>query len=824
MRPLIILLFACPCWVIAGPSPALSFTAATPVLKTASDEFTASPWFIYGPFLARDSAQSTDEKLFKDDSGKTIADSEISNEIIQGLLTKYGEKKGNQLPKVRLRSFGGLVDFYSLLDMVKPEGKVLDVFYACVVLHAPRTTDIYADIGYDDQIRGTANHEHLDISSASLGVRTPSNVSCIRLNEGPNLIVFRVINLGGQCGFSVELQKDLADAITVSARNNGITHGYCVTAERAPILNIPTEIPGIYFDYSLSHIAGGTVAKWSSLRNGEALDFLRKMEPGIYRGEVDIGGVKQEENVCIGDPADVVSKLRAERQVLSLDDKTSINFDALFTRMDLLLAPEVEKKGDREWEQKIAFTLSEIDSIIKAFAAGKEPFKDIPGLHIRAFRSNIDSQSEYYRIYYPENRSEDPQGPPLVVILPTIVDQLRPFIACPVVASHREALKMAKFAERYGAALLWPGYRTQPFGNPCDLAHIDEALSAALADYRINPNRIVIVAECSGGRLAVMCVGAWPERFAGVAFYDAVFTRNKAGQNESLGFERFHGSAAWQRELELAGRLDRFSHTPTYVLFDDAKPPGHGEIRDSVEFYDQLHAIGTHPRFVRRFDCYDQPHPYDAMIAWAVNQKRDAVMKSADMDVGGEKNMAQALAERFIVVEGTGGAASDKESVQRLSLAFQAAWEKTYFGGKCRVVRDSEVKELDETESNLVLIGNAQTNGVWRKLNDRLPVVLTGNHVRIQEREWDGDSLGIQVAVQHPQYAKRTVVLIGGENLSKVDFGTMDLSIDGWYAASVWKSSKEKAELVDAVRSLSEYSKLSSSDRREKLPENAATK
>lgn len=134
------------------------------------------------------------------------------------------------------------------------------------------------------------------------------------------------------------------------------------------------------------------------------------------------------------------------------------------------------------------FAESDIQSLLVTLAEGADPLRVRRGLQIRGFRSKIDNQILAYQLFIPEAH---PEGAPLpLVIQPsTVVQRDVPYVEGPVIGDPGAGYLMDKF----GYAMLWVGYRSQPYGSPLDFAHLDEVVKALSADFDIDPERLALL-------------------------------------------------------------------------------------------------------------------------------------------------------------------------------------------------------------------------------------------------------------------------------------------------------------------------------------------
>jgi hypothetical protein len=236
-------------------------------------------------------------------------------------------------------------------------------------------------------------------------------------------------------------------------------------------------------------------------------------------------------------------------------------------------------------------------------------------------------------------------------------------------------------------------------------------------------------------------------------------------------------------------------------IIHDGVDPGHGPLAHSVDLVEQARANGWTPRFDRVLaPSFVRTTVWEQQLAWLAQQVKKTsghpAPPVANASVG---PVCRAFAERFVVVEATGGSDTDREACRRTSLSFQDAWRRTQFGD-CRVMSDVALTAEEARDSNLVLIGNADTNKAWGRLAAKLPAHLKADSIDIAGHTFQGKDLAIQGVVVHPDYPDRRIVFIGSANLETAVFGTQELAIDGWFDYAIWQNVGGKAELIAAER------------------------
>jgi hypothetical protein len=234
-------------------------------------------------------------------------------------------------------------------------------------------------------------------------------------------------------------------------------------------------------------------------------------------------------------------------------------------------------------------------------------------------------------------------------------------------------------------------------------------------------------------------------------------------------------------------------------LHDGTAEEGHGELHYSLEFAAQAKVAGFQFAF-RQLPPTLHYHleAWSNMLDWMLPQRLDDRPKAPPAKASSPPGpIANAFAEPFIVVEGTGGDVSDQAGMQSISQAFQSVWRKIQYGS-CRVAKDRDLSDSDKAGYNLILLGNATTNSIWRDIESRVPAKIAPDGITIGAKKWTGTGLSVQAVFRNPFNPARLAVVIGAADLAAAHFGTMNLSVDGWFDFAVWRTQSEAAELVAA--------------------------
>ncbi|WP_334319765.1 hypothetical protein, partial [Termitidicoccus mucosus] len=508
-----------------------------------------------------------------------------------------------------------------------------------------------------------------------------------------------------------------------------------------------------------------------------------------------------------GNPLAMLDNVEKEIDKVLSHKKYYAHLNIIKKRLQISREDYIKRFGDsdipkkltgRGWQRRFIQELWDGEQALLDIEAGKEPFKHRPGLHLRGFVSGIDGNLESYRIYVPSTYSETGKQLPLLVLFPTATSAAQPFIDSPYIRDYDFADRMSALAEKNGVILLWPGYRKQPDGNLCETAHLGEVLESLKGDYNYDERRVVLMGACSGAAMAMDAVADWPGRFAGLAFLNPEFVLDQTMPEKVMSqFLRRKEFRNWYMQKR---GVSSFLHSksPDVFIINDGGDLGHGDLHASRSFERRAKQADA-PVDLQLRPKTEAQHlgAWDELMQWAVEQRRG--------DRGGilhrmrHNNMQDALTEQFVVVQGTAGFSDENRQINEIVDKIKEEWSKVCFG-PCRVAKDHELRDEDLSNMNLVLVGNASANGIWKKLEKRLGVEIAEDCIRWGTHTWNGRGLAIQLVVPAPDNNSRKIVLIGGHNLSVSRFGTLNLLRDGWFKCAVWgEGDLESPDLIEVI-------------------------
>lgn len=738
-------------------------------------------WLLAGPFVVKDESCAATSALHA------------------GLFPVGGLQA---VGTTRLRPFTAenVIDFRYSLDSWSIDASVADgpatACFAAVLLESDKPRRVFGAIGSDDEFQLWLNGQAVYGWKGRRTLKSAEDIVALDLHAGGNQLIVKVVNRNGWTGFSMRLEPTVDLAIQTKFQGDFGRFLASAVVERVEDLRLELA-HGLYGQEVSGPIREGEAVVGTILwREGERhAPELRGKIParGVLRIEAEIAGTPVAETIIVGDPGQVTSGLVGRVRRYPLDADQDLAVTALERRLKILLAPENMLPGQLEWCRKIVHAAEELIGMQEAMAAGRDPLRDIPGLHYRGFYSAVDGQPQFYRVFWPKNAAGKR---PLFMLMPTPLSANRPFIASTFAAKHLEAERLAELAESLQVAFLWPGYGCLPYGNPGDFAHFDAVLAHVQKLNSIDLEKIYPIGTCAGGMLALMSARRWPDRFAGVGILDGIYGRPTHRFDGDSGFGQVPAYRDWIAATSPSPAILHESSIPLRIVYDGAEP-GHGDLWNTERFLLEAQAAGVKPAFanIPQEFAYHVDGWRKIMTGLLSGRRRD--WAGSKRPPAADRSVASALAEPFVVVMPTAGSGEEQAGAKRLADAFLNAWKNSHFG-PCRLVADSELRPEQERDYNLVLLGNRAVNTAWRRLARDLPVVVESDGIGLRDRHWAGSGLTVQAVFPHPHYPARKVVVVGAGDLQRAGAGTMDLSIDGWFEYAVWNWKDNSAGLVEA--------------------------
>jgi hypothetical protein len=501
----------------------------------------------------------------------------------------------------------------------------------------------------------------------------------------------------------------------------------------------------------------------NTLRNG--FDYLGE---GFYRITYKSGAEEAHEYFLIGSPRKVFEDVKNSLAGYSWDEGARLNIEAQLRRGEILLDKTNYDMANREWQDKVVYTLGSLSDFLESRKQGATEFsRDIPGLHIRGFVSKIDQSKQFYRLYIPSSYTRE-KGVPLLLIMPTTVSaRKRSFIESPFMAAHRDAVQISRFAEKHGFALLWPGYRSAPEGWTYESVHDGEAIEAVEKDYNIDPSRISIYGVCSGGFLGGRLLTAYPNRFAAIVYDRAIFDRDQSVSQDFAGKDDYLKD--WFSAINPSASIIGNYSVKILVLHDGSRPKGHGEMQLTEEFL--RHALRKRNDIVSHIGRRSAGvELWDLIFDWLVHCKNGNPGKIfADMagESGYSGPISEIFAHPFVVVRGTPADSEEALCIDAAIRLFSEKYGQQFYGVDFAVKTDGEITDDDLKNKSLVLVGNPESNSIWKKLAAQLPVKADADGLTIDGYSFSSKSAFMTI-FKNPENRRNYILLLGASNLGNL--------------------------------------------------------
>jgi hypothetical protein len=165
-----------------------------------------------------------------------------------------------------------------------------------------------------------------------------------------------------------------------------------------------------------------------------------------------------------------------------------------------------------------------------------------------------------------------------------------------------------------------------------------------------------------------------------------------------------------------------------------------------------------------------------------------------------ESPVSHAFADKFILVRGTIGNEKEQKIIDKWFTVFRQIWQLRYHVA-CQYKDDINITESDINSSHLVLIGDQNTNRVYKQVIDQLPVKIESEKIILRDREYMGDKLNINLIYPNPLNKKKYIVIITANNLEYLALCEPELSLRGWYDYSIWHNDhgEKSQKIVDGL-------------------------
>lgn len=123
---------------------------------------------------------------------------------------------------------------------------------------------------------------------------------------------------------------------------------------------------------------------------------------------------------------------------------------------------------------------------------------------------------------------------------------------------------------------------------------------------------------------------------------------------------------------------------------------------------------------------------------------------------------------RFIYVYGTSGTPEDTQVNRREARQDALDW-RTWANGNSVIKSDREVTPEDIETYNLILYGGPETNELVARINDNLPIRIEKKCVKVGDREFWGEDIGVKFIYPNPLNPTKYVLINAGVTSKALD-------------------------------------------------------
>ena len=309
---------------------------------------------------------------------------------------------------------------------------------------------------------------------------------------------------------------------------------------------------------------------------------------GPIQTVLQIGTYKFTEPILYGWVDDFAKKYRDDLTQCFNDPRNKANLGVLLTRFEFLLDPSVRNNDNREWQQKLARLVAQIEQIVGDIRAAHEPYQGKSGTWLRGFTSKIDGELQYYVVHAPPQSEGQHRPLPLVIELPYEVFPLRTYLHR--IYPPRDLDVHDRAADANGFAYLLLDNRGNSYGQDFGLTDLFTALEEVEHDYSIDKDRIYLYGGCSGALHALSLASAHPDLFAAVGGASAISRYNRV-----TIFDRPSPSdqyaCRWLKGRSPVEHTDNLLNVPVFLLHGDEDT--HTPISESMALDAAAHSTGA---------------------------------------------------------------------------------------------------------------------------------------------------------------------------------------------------------------------------------------
>jgi hypothetical protein len=157
----------------------------------------------------------------------------------------------------------------------------------------------------------------------------------------------------------------------------------------------------------------------------------------------------------------------------------------------------------------------------------------------------------------------------------------------------------------------------------------------------------------------------------------------------------------------------------------------------------------------------------DMVFSWLAqcrNEKPSGKRSPVFAKAGYQGPISEIFATPVMIIEGTGAIDGDLQAMQNVAESLIRGYASYFHGAQCVIKKDTDVTPDDIDSHSLILVGNPESNSVWKKQQPQLPVKMTSSEVLYNNDRLTG-TRSFQAIVRHPNAEGKYVLMIGAGDL-----------------------------------------------------------
>ena len=240
---------------------------------------------------------------------------------------------------------------------------------------------------------------------------------------------------------------------------------------------------------------------------------------------------------------------------------------------------------------------------------------------------------------------------------------------------------------------------------------------------------------------------------------------------------------AWYKAINPADEVIGDSHVKIFVLNDGVKHPGSGDIPLSEKFVERARKQRSDVESQIADSPLTDAAMWDIIFNWVApcrNDEHSEAKSDTFQKLGYEGPISELFSTPFLIVKGTAADATGAAQIDSTIGFLTESYTKMFYGAVPIIKNDDEVTGQEIQERSLILIGNAESNAVWKKLESQLPIATTGDKLSIKGHEFPKDS-AFTAIFAHPMNPSAYILTIGASDLSNLGLTHRESPCRAWY-------------------------------------------